>query len=154
MAFRHALHAQRKHGRHDGRQTFRHCGDCKRYAQNEHIENGREAVHLFHDEDRRDHHDGNDDDGDPELLADTVERLLKRCNLVRRLLQHPGDASHLGLHPCGRDHGAAAPVTRGGAAEDHVGRVAEPDFLLDHSDALRHGQALAGERRLGHLQSG
>ena len=34
----------------------------------------------------------------PEQLADAVELLLQRRGLVRRVLQHPGDAAHLGLH--------------------------------------------------------
>jgi hypothetical protein len=60
---------------------------------------------------------------------------------------------HLCLHPGGRDDGAASPVSRRGAAEDHVVAIAKPDLLLDRGDALRDGQALSGERRFGHLQS-
>ena len=60
-----------------------------------------------------------------EQLADPVEFLLQRRGFVRRLLQHAGDAPHLGLHPGRRDHRATAPVGRRRAAEDHVVTVAE-----------------------------
>ena len=90
----------------------------------------------------------------PEQLADPVELLLQRRGLVRRLLQHAGDAPHLGLHPRRRDHRAPAPVSRRRAAEDHVVTVAEPRLSSDRGDILRHRQALACQRRLRRLQRG
>ena len=111
-------------------------------------------AHILDEDDRRDHHDGDDDDDQPEQLADTVEFLLQRRGLVRRLLQHAGDAPHLGLHPGRRDDRAPAPIGRRRAAEDHVVTVAEPRLFRDRSDILRHRQAFARERRFCRLQRG
>ena len=92
---------------------------------------------------------------DPEQFADAVEFLSQRRGLGRRLLQHAGDAPHLGLHARRRDHRPPAPVGRRRAAEDHVvrGRRVRP-LPSNRGGVFRHRQALARERRLRRLQRG
>ena len=79
-----------------------------------------------------------------EQLADAVELLLQRRGLVRRFLQHAGDAAHLGLHPRRRDHRAPAAVSRRRAAEDHVVAVAESSLVRR---SARCPSTPAGSRR-------
>ena len=57
VAPRHALHAEREHGRHHRRQALGHRGDGQRDAQDQHVDERRDAAHLLDEDDRRDHHD-------------------------------------------------------------------------------------------------
>ncbi len=154
IPFRHALYAEREDGGDHRRQAFRNGRNRERDAQDEHVEDGRESAHVLDKKNGRDHHDGDDDDERPEHLADAVELPLQRRDLVRRVLQQPGDAAHFGLHPRRRDDRATAPIGRRRAAEDHVVPVAERHLLGDRGGVLRHRQALACQRRLRRLQRG
>jgi hypothetical protein len=115
---------KREHGRHDGGKAFGHRRDRQRHAEDEHVEDGREATHVLDQQDRRDHQHRNGDDDQPKQLANAVEFLLQRSLLVRRSLEHAGDVPHGGSHPRGRDNRAASPIGHDGAAEDHVMAVA------------------------------
>ena len=66
MAFRFAMRCtpSDEHGGHHRRQAFRHRRDRERHAEDEHVEDRREAAHVLDEDDRRDHHDGDDDDDD------------------------------------------------------------------------------------------
>jgi hypothetical protein len=125
VALRHALHAEREHGRHDRRETFRHCGDRQRDAEDEDVHQRGGAVDVFDEHDRHDHHDGDRDDDGAEQLAGAIQLALEGCRLRRRVAQHPGDAPHLRLHPRRRHDGGAASEGRGGSLKEHVGSVAD-----------------------------
>ena len=62
------------------------------------------------EDDRCDHHDGDDDDDSPSSLPTRSSSFCSGVVSVRRFFQHPGDAPHLGLHPCRHDHRAPASV--------------------------------------------
>ena len=151
---RHALHADREHGGHDRRQTFRHRRDGERDAENQHVEDRRQAAHVFDEDDRRNHHDRNDHDDDAEDLAGAIELPLQRRGFVARLFQQAGDAAHLGPHPGRRHDGLAVPIGRRRAAEDHVVSIAERDVVGNRRGVLGDRQALAGQRGLGGLERG
>ena len=80
----------------------------------------------------------------PEHLADAIELLLQRRRFGRRVVEHAGDASHLGLHAGRDDHRPSATVGHRRAAEDHVVAVAETHLAGDRRDVLRRP---AGSRR-------
>ncbi len=149
---RHPLDADREHSRHRRRQAFRDRRDRERHAEDQHVENRREAAHILDNENRRDHQDGDDHDHDPQQLADPVKLRLQRRRLVRRFFEQPGDAPHLGLHSGRRDHAASAPVGRRRGTEDHVAAVANALLVMDGDDVLRDRQTFAGQRRLRRLQ--
>ena len=112
------------------------------------------AAHVFDDDDRDDHDDGDRDDDEAEQLAGTIELPLQRRRLVGRLLQQPGNATHLGAH-AGRGHDRlAVPVGRRRAAEDHVVPIAERHFVGNRRRVLRDRQALARQCGFGGLQRG
>jgi hypothetical protein len=73
IALRHALHAERKCGRHHCRQTFGHRGHGEGDTEDEHLEQRREATHVFDQDDRCDHRNGDHDDDDPQQSADARE---------------------------------------------------------------------------------
>ena len=88
-----------------------------------------------------------------ELLGQLLELDGQRRLRLVLALQHPGDVADLGRHARRRDDELARPARHVGVHVDHVGAVAERRVRRrDRLDALADGQALAGQRRLGHLQ--
>ncbi|MCG3119204.1 MAG: hypothetical protein ALAOOOJD_01560 [bacterium] len=152
VALRHALHADGEHRGDHCRQTFRHCCNGERDTQDEHIENSGETAHIFDENDRGDHHNGDDDDDKAEQFTDVVEFLLQRCGLFRRCLQHTGNAPHLSLHSSRHHHRASASVSCCRAAENHVVTVAKPDFFCDRQRIFSYRHTLTGQRRFRRLQ--
>ena len=68
-------------------------------------------------------------------------------------LEHPGDVADLRRHARRGDDELAGPARDVGVHVDHVRAVAERGIGRRHRlDALAHRQALAGQRRLGHLE--
>ena len=64
VPLRHALHAQRRAPPSRPPAGPRHRRDRERHAEDEHVEERREAAHVLDEDDRGDHHDGDDDDDD------------------------------------------------------------------------------------------
>jgi hypothetical protein len=110
-----------------------------------------ERLAARHVQDDRDHQGGARDDED--LRRQLVELPRQRRGLLALLREHPGDVAHLRRHPGRRDDELAGAAGHVRVHVDHVGSVAERRVRRRHGlHALRHGQALAGERRLGDLQ--
>ncbi len=151
VPLRHALHADREHGCHDGGKPFGNRRDGQRDAEDEHIEQCPNTTHILDHHDGDDHDDRDRDDDKTQHLAGAIQFPLQRCRLVGRRLEQSGNAPHLGAHASGGDDSLPVPVGRGRAAEYHVVPIAERHLVWNRSGIFRDGQALAGECRLGRL---
>ena len=149
---RHALDADGEHDSDDRGQALRYRCDSERNAENEHVQKRRQPAHVLHDDNRHDHHNGNDHHRQSERLADAIELFLKRRGLARNACQHPGDPSHLGPHPGGDHHRASATEGHRCPAVEHVRAVAQTGLAANRLVIFRHWQTFARQRRLRRLQ--
>ena len=83
-------------------------------------------------------HDGQS--GQSQNLRYAGHLLLERCGFLLGLVQHAGDATHLGAHASGGHHHPAGTLGYGGAVEDHVGPIAQGDGPVQPGGAFAHGQ--------------
>ena len=139
----HPLHADRENSRHDGWKALRYRRHGERHAENQHIENRGQAAHVFNDDDRRNHDDGDDHDHEAQHLARAIELPLQRRGFVVRLSQESGNTAHLRTHASRRHDGGAVPIGGCRSAEDHVVSIAQWDVVCDSLGALGDRQALA-----------
>jgi hypothetical protein len=154
MSARHSLDANREHGRDDRGQSFRNRRDRQRHSEDEHVEQRRGTVHVFHENDRHDHDQRDGDHHQAQHLAGAIELPLKRRRLVGRFLQKSGDATGFGAHPGSGDNRLAVPVGSGSATEHHVVSIRERHFFGNRSRVLADRKALAGQRGFGSLEGG
>jgi hypothetical protein len=145
----HALGADGQRDRDDRRQTLGDDGDGDADGGEDEFVNGLTGEGAHHHDKR-----GDDDTGDGEQRADTVEAALQRRRLVVHPTEQRGDVPQLGAHP-GRHHQPnPAPVDDLRAGEGHAPAVGERGVAVVGPWGLVDRFGLAGQRRLLHTQAG
>ena len=83
---------------------------------------------------------------DTEHLSQAVQLLLKRGGLIRRIVEHAGDISHLGLHAGFRDDTASAAIGDNRSHVAAVDAVAQAGvFCKNSGSVLFHGNGFSRE---------
>ena len=91
---------------------------------------------------------------DREPLAEVREAALQRRLALGRRLDERRDAAQFGRHARGHDDAATAPVGDHRALVGHVGAVAQRGIAgPERQHLLVHGEGLAGQRGLLHLEA-
>ena len=141
----HALHPQRQHHRQDGGQPLGHRRHGQRHAQQQHRDHILGALQVRQQQDRAHHHQRYHHHHQAQLAPRAGHFLLQWRGLGHGGVKQVGDATHLGGHAGGGDHGAPAALCHGRALEDHVQAFAQGGRLGQCRRVLQHRFALAGE---------
>ncbi len=148
----HALHAEGKDDRENGRQALGHRGDRQRHADEQDVDDVGRVLDVCGQQNRRHDHDRDDDHGHAERASGPIHLALQRRALLLRAAEQARDVPHLGRHAGGRHDRAATPTGDGRPVEHHVHPVAEGGRRGERGDVLQHRLALARERGLRHRE--